>query len=112
MIVGILAGLGETREETMEISPSMHKVLSQLTTGKTTAFGYTVGTNGSTYLNGNTVKALIRRGLLTPCGAIPWQTYTQDNQLRGHFVSVYQISEEGRRILEEQNNQSCSATGA
>ena len=57
-------------------------------------FGSTEGTNrdcgGANYLNANTIQALIRRGLLEPCGEIP---YT------GHGTHYYRISEAGRQVL-------------
>ncbi len=80
----------------MQLSPTMLKTLRALQVGKTTAFGYTQDTGGATYINGNSVKALIRRGLLEQCGEMPWQTYMEDNQMKGHFVPVYRISEIGR----------------
>lgn len=83
----------------MKISPSMFALLNQLQVGKTTAFGYTTGTHGKTYVNGKTVQALIRRELLVSCGEMPWQTYTEGEQLRGHFVPIYCISDKGREVL-------------
>lgn len=78
----------------MKLSKKMMDVLSQLQVGRTTMFGSTESTNsacgGANYLNANTVQALIRRGLLEPCGEIPGT---------GHGTYYYRISEAGRQVL-------------
>ncbi len=77
----------------MKLSDKMLNTLSQLQVGKTTMFGSTQSTNsacgGANYLNANTVQALIRRGLLEPCGEAP----------SGHGEYYYRISEAGRQVL-------------
>lgn len=81
-------------ESVMKLSAKMLNVLSQLQLGRTTMFGSTEGTNkdcgGANYLPANTVQALIRRGLLEPCGEIPHT---------GHGQYYYRISEAGRQAL-------------
>lgn len=78
----------------MKLSAKMLNVLSQLTLGRTTMFGSTEGTNkdcgGANYLPAPTVQALIKRGLLEPCGEIGHT---------GHGQYYYRISEAGRQAL-------------
>jgi hypothetical protein len=89
----------------MKLSPNMLKTLQNLERGRTTVFGYTVGTLGPTYLNRHSVKALIKRGLLEPCGEMPWQTYMDGGDQRGHYVPVYCISEAGKLALKGEGEQ-------
>ncbi|SRR6266568_964058 len=88
----------------MKLSPNMLKTLQNLQRGKVTAFGYTFDTLGPTFLNGHSVKALIARGLLESCGEVPWQTYMDGGDQRGHYVPVYRISEAGRQILKGEDD--------
>lgn len=78
----------------MKLSAKMLRVLGHIQLGRTTMFGSTEGTNkdcgGANYLPANTVQALIRRGLLEPCGEISHS---------GHGQYYYCISEAGRQVL-------------
>jgi hypothetical protein len=87
------------KEALVNISPSMYAILKQLQVGKTTAYGYTMDTNGPTRINASSVRGLIRRGLLERCGTMPLQTVNFDGQEYGHRTAVYKISEKGREIL-------------
>jgi hypothetical protein len=85
----------------MKMTALMYEVLEQLQQGKTTAYGYTMDTLGKTYVNGNTVKALIRRGLLEQCGDMPLQVVSFEGQEVGHRTAVFKISEQGQELLRE-----------
>lgn len=75
----------------MRLSEKMFEVLVRLREGKTTEFGYTKDCRWQ-FLNANTIKALIKRGMLEQSGEMPWN---------GHHVALYQISETGKQMLKD-----------
>ena len=71
-------------------TPLMIKTLEQIGNSTVTGFGYNNSSTGQRNLNANTVRSLIKRGLLEPAGEMSWS---------GQKTPVYRLSESGKQAL-------------
>lgn len=74
-------------------TPLMLYTLSQIGESTCTGFGYNNNDGAKRYLNVNTLRALVKRGLVENAGFAPWNF--------GETTPVYRLSEAGKQTLKD-----------